>query len=207
MVKVLLTGFGPFLGFATNPSGEIAMRLNGKTIAGAEIVGKVLTVEHRESASEMHEYIVTEEPDIIIGTAIASQNGSISLENIALNRFLFTKDDEVIDETLFDGGKDVYLSTLPLSGIKSSLNASGIPAEYSFYGDTYISNEVFYETMRCAEKQKIKKAGFVHLPISHKQLIALKIHYAMKLVAPSMDDSTLENAVKIIIEEAVKLDD
>jgi len=41
---VLVTGFEPFLDVRVNPSGEVARRLDGRRIAGSEVVGRVLPV-------------------------------------------------------------------------------------------------------------------------------------------------------------------
>lgn len=41
---VLVTGFEPFLDVRVNPSGEVAKRLDGRRIAGSEVVGRVLPV-------------------------------------------------------------------------------------------------------------------------------------------------------------------
>ena len=159
-LNVLLTGFAPFGKYNTNPSGNIARALNGKTVGEAQVIGRVLPVEHRVSASQVHEYMMTEKPDVVIGTGIFASRGCISLENIALNWFYYQdkdKDDDV-NEPLFEDGKEAYFSTLPLPAIKDSLEGNGIPAEQSFNADTYVSNEVFYEIMRASEKFGIKKA-------------------------------------------------
>jgi pyroglutamyl-peptidase len=42
--QVLLTGFEPFLDVRLNPSGELARRLHGRSLAGARIHGAVLPV-------------------------------------------------------------------------------------------------------------------------------------------------------------------
>ena len=42
----LVTGFEPYAGHRINPSAEIARRLDGATIAGVRVVGRVLPVEY-----------------------------------------------------------------------------------------------------------------------------------------------------------------
>ncbi len=207
-LKVLLTGFAPFLNYKTNPSGKVATSLNGQTIGEAEIIGRVLPVEHKVAAAQLHEFVMTEKPDVIIGMGIFASRGCISLENLAINRYFFRdqdKEDETY-ETLHEDGKEAYFSTLPLPGIKEVLQGKGIPAEHSFTADTYVSNEVFYEIMRCAEKMEIKKAGFIHLPLSEGNVIDMDhVHYIRRLEIPSMKRSTMEKAMRLIIEESVML--
>jgi pyroglutamyl-peptidase len=208
-LKVLLTGFAPFMDYKTNPSGNVVRNLNGQTIGGAEVIGRVLPVEHKVAASQLHEFIVTEEPDVVIGTGIFASRGCISLENVAVNRYFFrdTEKEDELDEALHEDGKEAYFSTLPLPAIKDVLQANGIPAEHSFTADTYVSNEVFYEIMRCAEKMNKNKAGFIHLPLSQSNVLDMAhVHYMHRLGIPNMKESTMEKAVRLIIEESVKLD-
>jgi pyroglutamyl-peptidase len=205
--KVLLLGFGPFMGFTSNPSGDIAKTLNGKTIGDAVVSGKVLTVAHKESAMEAHEYIVGEKPDVIIVTALATSKGCIALEKLAINKYYFRAQDEETEEALYDDGKDAYFSTLPLEGIKHKLQDKSIPSEYSFSAHAHISNEVFYEAMRCAEKFGIPKAGLISLPLSHQQVAneMQNTYYRSILSTPSMAQETLNAAMELIIEASARL--
>jgi pyroglutamyl-peptidase len=206
-IKVLLTGFGPFLSYTTNPSGEIAKRLNGKIIGDAEIVGKVLQVEHEKSAVQIHEYIVMEKPDVIVELALGASKGCITLEKLAINTYFFRSSEGETEDRLYEDGPDSYFSTLPLAGIKWRLQEDKIPTDYSFTADTYVSNEVFYEIMRMSEKLGIRKAGMIHLPLSHEQVVDMSnLHYTTRIGIPSMDLETMERAVRLIVEESVKLD-
>ncbi len=202
--KVLLVGFGPFLSYTTNPSGDIARDLNGKKIGDAEITGRVLPVEHKVSAIQLHEYAVTQAPDIIIGIGTQAGKGCIALENIAINKYLYRDKTDEMNEPLYEDGKDSYMSTLPLDEIKHTLEANSIPAEYSFSADTWVSNEVFYEIMRCAEKMDIKKAGFIHMPLSHQQVVDMHAHHITRLGLPSMSPETMMDAAKLIITTSIR---
>ncbi len=51
---VLVTGFEPFGQWDSNPSGAIALALNGTTVDGARIVGVVLPVTFNTSYRRMH---------------------------------------------------------------------------------------------------------------------------------------------------------
>ncbi len=204
-LKVLLAGFGPFLSYTTNPAAYVAKALNGKKIGDADIMGRVLPVDHRVSAMQVHEYMVTEKPDIVIGLGLYATRGCISLENIATNNYYFQSKEEEWNERIYEDGKEAYFSTLPLNDIKNLLQIKGIPAEHSFSADTWVSNEVFYEIMRSAEKLNIQKAGFVHLPLTHQQVIDLKhIHNITRLGIPSMSDEMLVEAVRLTVEETLK---
>jgi pyroglutamyl-peptidase len=203
--KVLLFGFEPFLGYTYNPSGEIAKNLNDHTIEGAKIVGKVLPVKHKEASDLVAQAVKEEKPDVVIGLGLAASKGCIILERVAINRYYFRTKDEQTDEPLFESDREAHFTTLPIQEIKADLEKETIPAEYSFFGDTYVSNEVFYAIMRAAEKNKIKKAGFIHLPLTSAQVIGMShIHYSTRAGIPSMDEKTMEKAVRIAIAASVK---
>jgi pyroglutamyl-peptidase len=195
-MKILLVGFKEFLNHDYNPSGEMAKRFDKQKVSGARISGLVLPVEHKEAIKVLKEKINAEKPDAIIALGLAAGRGYIALERVAQNRYFYTDAKKESDEPLHKGGNPVYYSTLPLSRIREKLRSSGIPSEYSFFADTYLCNEVFYEAMAMAEKGKIRSSGFIHLPLTHMQIIKAK-----KFNAPSMDESTIEKAVRIAISE------
>ncbi len=193
---VLVTGFGPFLSYDYNPSGAIAKRLDGKRIAGKNVVGRVLKVGHIEVGKELEEHIREHKPSIVIALGLNAASGCISLERVAINRYYYKDADGEIDEPLRGNGPAAYFSTLPLAAIKKVLQGHGIPAEFSFSSDTYVSNETFYELMRLAYKHKIKRAGFVHVPLIPKQVVGIdKPHYTVRQRIPSMDEGMIEKAV------------
>jgi pyroglutamyl-peptidase len=205
--NMLLTGFGPFLNYTYNPSGEIAKKLDGKTIMNTTIVGKLLLVEHKEVRKVLENYVEEYKPAFVVALGLAGGRGCISLERIAINRYYFRNDKEEFDEPLYENGPSAYFSGLPLKEIKASLQNHGIPAEYSFFPDTFVSNEVFYEVMRLSDKIGIRKAGFVHLPLTTKQVVTMEhVHYATREKIPSMEESMLEKAVRIIIQTTLNAD-
>jgi pyroglutamyl-peptidase len=199
----LLTGFGPFLAYKTNPSGRLAEELNGTKIGAVDIVGKVIGVEHGTAYRQVAELIESQMPDIIVAVGLAAMRAVVSLERVALNRFYFaSKDVPVVDEPLDPQGKAAYFSTLPLEKIKAKLENIGIPAEHSFSADTYVSNEVFYSVMRHAEKLGIKKAGFIHLPLTPEMVVENKAHPMVRMGMPSMSYETMRKAITTAIAAA-----
>lgn len=203
---ILLFGFGPFLNYDYNPSASIVKKFDHKPVNGFKVVSKVLPVEHINSSKITERYIREIKPSIILGLGLASTRGSISIERVALNRFYFVSEDNVIDEPLSKDGESAYFSTIPGEPIKSKIEAFGIPAEYSFWPDTFVSNEVFYTIMKISHQLKIKCAGFVHLPLTHEQVIKKKnIHYNIKSNLPSLTEKEEFEAVRIILEVCTKI--
>ena len=58
--------------------------------------------------------------------------------------------------------------------------------------------------MAAAEKNKIKKAGFIHVPLTSAQVIEMNhVHYSTRAGIPSMEESTIEKAVRIAISASL----
>ncbi len=204
-MKVLVFGFAPFLRYARNVSGDIAKEFDKATVGKADVIGEVLDVEHKKSAEAARKRILAEKPDAVIGFGIAGTRGCVSLERVALNWYYYRSPKGEVDEALYSKGPGAYFSTLPLKEIKKDLEKRGIPADYSFWADTFVSNELFYEIMRTAEKSRIKQAGFIHLPATPDTVIDLKdVHYANKLNMPSLPHNLLGKAARTIIETVAR---
>lgn len=199
--NILLVGFEPFLNYDYNPSGEIAKRLDGKRVLGSKIIGKVLPVKHIGVREIIGRYIRQYKPNIVILLGVKEGAGCIVLERIAINRYYFRNKQEEADEPLSKNAPAAYFSKLPLAKIKRKLESHGIPTEYSFFPDTYLCNEVFYEIMRISEKSGISKAGILHLPLAPRQVVEMrKTRYSSREKIPSMDENTMEEAVKMVIQ-------
>lgn len=199
-MKVLLLGFGPFLGFQYNPSGKIAEALNGNNIGGFEIAGKVLSVEHVKTSEEIEAHIRNERPDAVLCVGLAASKGAITIERIAINRYCFNDNGNMVDEQISDGPA-AYFTTLPFERIKAGIESKGIPAEYSFWGDTYVSNEAFYTIMRLADELGIRQAGFIHVPMPMAQAVERKnMHMMARSSAPSMREEDEMAAIEAAIE-------
>lgn len=159
----------------------------------------MLPVKRVVSANALRTEINKHMPFAVIALGLSAVSGCIVLERIAINRFYFTQGKKV-DLPLRKAGPAAYLSTLPLPSIKRRLERLGIPVEYSFWSDTFVSNEVFYALMDIAKKKGIKYAGYIHLPQTHKQVIDNRsAHYMFKQRMPSLSYDEEEEAVRAAI--------
>ncbi len=205
-MKVLFTGFGPFLNYKTNPTEILVKEFDKVTINRAKIIGSVIQVKHKDSGRKIVSLIKRHKPDAIVGTGLYATKSMIMLERIALNRFYFRdKEGKEYDEPITSDGPLAYSSTLPLTSIKKRLERNGIPAEFSFSADTYVSNEVFYNLMKTANKSGIRIAGFIHLPLTHRMVTQMQsVHPITRSNLPSMDYRTIEKAIEIVLAETIK---
>lgn len=80
-MTVLLTGYEPFDDHDTTPSGAIARDLDGGTVAGHEVVGRVLPVEFDAVRDELAALLDDHDPAAVLGpTSARAVHASMSLD-------------------------------------------------------------------------------------------------------------------------------
>lgn len=197
MKKLLLTGFEPFLKFTVNPTMKIVEELNGQTIGGYEIVGRIMTVDFNSSGEQLLSHIEDIQPDAVISLGLAGGRYKITPERIAINFKDGNADNEgniPVDEPITQTGEPAYVSTLPIRAMVNKLQEKGFPAEISNTAGTYLCNNVMYEGLRYAKTQaRSIPAGFIHIPASHELAIQ---HGSI----PSWSHEDLKNSISTCIE-------
>lgn len=206
---VLLTGFEPFGGHELNPSGEIVRRFDGRTIAGAKILGRILPVVMDGLGRRIAELVAATRPRAVIGLGLAAGEPVIRLERQATNRAEFRIPDNAgikLDGQPIDpNGPPTRPTRLPIERIHAALVAKGIPARLSDSAGLYLCNVAMYEIL--AESSGDVAAGFVHLPHLRAE-VARRLAETPSPAEPakfaSMEYPTLRRAVEIIVEETVR---
>jgi pyroglutamyl-peptidase len=172
--RILITGFEPFGGHQTNPSGLLAQRLDGRDVAGYRVVGRLLPVEALALPAALAGAISEAEPDAIVGLGLAAGRTALALERTAVNLLDFEEPDNagtILRETpVRENGAAAYFTNLPLSRILAAWHAAGIPGYVSDSAGTYICNQFLYEVLALNERSI--PAGFVHLPCTPELAIA-----------------------------------
>ncbi len=166
MTTVLLTGFEPFAGDATNPSGD-AVRVVQERWAGAEdLVVEVLPVAFDAAATRLRQLLDEHRPDVVIATGLAGGRAHVTPERVAINladaRIPDNDGAQPVDRPVVDGGPVAYFATLPVKAIAAALDNEGIPAAVSHSAGTFVCNHVMYTVLDAAAPDV--RAGFVHLP-------------------------------------------
>lgn len=85
MKRVLLTGFEPFDEHKVNPSQEIAERLDGEVIAGAEVCSLVLPVVFGKDVQLALPAIDQINPALVLSLGLAAGTDSLDVEMFAIN--------------------------------------------------------------------------------------------------------------------------
>ena len=199
-MRVLLTGFEPFGGAATNPSGEVVQRLAASGHPGVELATAVLPVAFAESGERLRQAVDAHRPDVIIALGLAEGRTGITPERVAINlddaRIADNAGAQPTDELIEPQGPDGRFTTLPVKAIVDALQHAGLPASVSLSAGSYVCNHVFYVLQSLAAERPGLRSGFVHVPASPEFAAGRP-----ELFTLSLDE--LERGIRIVIDTVV----
>jgi pyroglutamyl-peptidase len=194
---ILLTGFEPFGGERSNPSWEVASRLDGRKFNGAAIKATRLPVSCRRASQVVIASITALAPAGVVGLGQAGGRPVLSLEKIAINladpRAARERDGGLRGTPVIQGGPDAYFTRLPLPSILRNLKRHDIPAGLSLSAGVYVCNSVMYAALHALRRRPGIPAGFIHLPYEAAQA-------AHHRAAASMSLATMIKGVEIALE-------
>ncbi|UZW62697.1 pyroglutamyl-peptidase I [Lysobacter enzymogenes] len=199
---VLLTGFAPFGGEASNPSWEAVQRLHGERIGGRLVVAHCLPVAYAGCLPQLRERLDALRPALVLCIGQAGGRAQLSIERIAINvddaRIPDNQGRQPIDEPVIAGGPAAYFSSLPIKALRAALHEAGIPAEISQSAGTYLCNHVFYGLLHELHLRGDARVrgGFIHIPYSPAQA-------ARHAGAPSLDGEHVVRALRVMVETAL----
>ena len=169
---VLLTGFAPFNGAATNESWEAVREAVPALVArGVDAEGVELPVEFGAASELLAEAVRSLRPRLVIAVGLAAGRTAITPERVAINirdaRIPDNAGASPVDEPVVPGGPVGHFSTLPIKAIVAALAADGVPAAVSQTAGTYVCNDVFYalQHLLATDPELAEvRGGFVHVP-------------------------------------------
>lgn len=187
-MKVLITGFEPFGGSATNSSWEVASAVSRVHISGVSIEARLLPVSFGRVGDVLKGVIAEVAPDILIMLGQSGQSESIRLERIAINMMDSSKPDNdgyvPDEEVIHPDGPSALFATLPLKPLRNALVAQGHKVKISNSAGLYVCNRTYYEALYHLSSQgRATRAVFVHLPkISDEWPFSRLQHTVMQLI-------------------------
>ncbi|WP_020664274.1 pyroglutamyl-peptidase I [Amycolatopsis benzoatilytica] len=165
-MTVLLTGFAPFDGAATNPSWQAASRAAAQR---RDTVAVELPCEFAAALPALRAAIGEHRPELVVCTGLAGGRDHVSPERVAINlidaRIPDNAGAQPIDVPVVSGGPSAYFTTLPVKAAVAAIQEAGVPAAVSYTAGTYVCNQVFYGLMHLiATEFPGLRGGFVHVP-------------------------------------------
>jgi pyroglutamyl-peptidase len=176
-VRVLLTGFEPFLRWDVNPSAEVVRTIGSDPPPGVRLATRILPVDFVAAGPLLREAIDGHDPELVLmlgqggGTAIRVERVALNLNDIpgARDNAGRTPEEEPIDPA----GPDAYFATIAVRALVKHLQARRIPAVESRTAGTFLCNHVLYAARRhCALTGRATRVGFLHLPLLPAQAAA-----------------------------------
>ncbi|MBX3273041.1 MAG: hypothetical protein KF729_22450 [Sandaracinaceae bacterium] len=162
-MRVLVTGFAPFLEHAVNPSDALARALDGRRAHGVILrAQRPLPVEHGRAARIALGAARRLGADAIVAFGLAAGTPRLRLERVGRNRATSPHPDgrgRVAIGPLVPGAPAVRAATLPLAPLAAALRAAGVEVEPSDDAGGYVCNDLYYRLLHAGAR-----ALFVHLP-------------------------------------------
>lgn len=199
---VLLTGFDPFGGDATNPSWRAVEGLHDRLVAGHRIESLQLPTAFARAPRLLRAAIRWHRPSLVLCVGQAGGRSALSFERVAINvidaRIADNDGAQPVDAPVVRGGPAAYFSTVPIKAMHVALRAADIPAEISQTAGTFVCNQVFYALMDTLAKMPTPRprGGFVHVPFLPEQVDTLP-------GTPSMPLETIVDGLRIAIATAL----
>lgn len=206
MTKVLVTGFGPYAMAPVNPAQLTAEALDGRTIAGASVVSRIVPGAYFEAVAATVAAVEQEHPDVLIMLGEFGGRAVITVERLAQNlndcaRYgvADTAGKVLSGEPTAVDGPVAYWATTPNRAMVSAMRRAGVPADLSDAAGTFVCNHLMYGMLHhIATKELPIRAGWIHLPFLPE--VAAREE---NLGAPSMSVQTSAAGVAAAIEAAV----
>lgn len=186
-MRLLLTGFEPFLGEKINPS-QLLVDEVARLSEFSWVETMILPVSFRTAPAILLKKMMSEKYDGVVMLGQASGRDKVSLERVALNWV----ESRAADETGFTPTtgpidprmKEAYFCSWPLGEIKEVLSSKEIPVEISFTAGGFVCNYLYFSI---ASQVRVPSL-FVHVPY-------LPVQTADKPNQPSMEFNTMKSAV------------
>jgi len=215
--KILLTGFEPYGGRASNPAYEAMKTLDGRIIHDRTVIGRGLPVTLADMRSRLQGLIDELQPSAVISLGLWPGEPIIRLERVGINiaDFEIADNQGVIlrDTPVSNGTSAGRWSTLPLRAIEMALLQEGIPVRISSTAGTFLCNACLFTLMDIlAARGSTIPAGFIHVPYMPEQVAtllsdlrsaaALELHQRADLA--SMELSRTVRAIEIAIRTTLQ---
>lgn len=167
-MKILVSGFKPFLGQKINPSQKLALDLQSQF---DDVEAIILPVEYKQSFLILEREIQNHEPDFVIMLGQAADRKNICFEKIGLNWVQSKHADEAgvkPEPQAIEKSQALALMTaFPVDKHYEILKQKNYPVEISFSAGAYVCNDLYFRILN--EFPKLK-AVFVHVPLVKEQV-------------------------------------
>ncbi|GAB5470216.1 MAG: pyroglutamyl-peptidase I [Rhodospirillales bacterium] len=202
MSRLLLTGFEPYGKSPINPAEQVAEALDGKEIAGAQVISRIVPNSFYRCIEVVVAAIEELQPEAVLMMGEYGGRSMLTLERLAQNLndgtrygILDNAGRTLQGEMTVPGGPAAYYTTVPLRAMITDMRAAGVPCDISDSGATFCCNHLFYGILHHVETEGLAiRVGWIHLPFLPE--VAARVE---NLGAPSMSCETASLGVATAI--------
>lgn len=167
-MKVLVTGFQPFLSESINPSQMLALDLEKKFTFVKSII---LPVQFGNSFQVLKKTVEIEKPDYLIMIGQATGRNKVSFEKIGLNWIQTDNADEFgnkpTPQHIDPSAPLAHMSKFPIDEIYQKLTQKKLPVEISFTAGAFVCNDLYFNVLNRLPEMK---SVFIHVPLIAEQI-------------------------------------
>jgi pyroglutamyl-peptidase len=147
-VELLITGFGPFLEVADNPSARVATAV-AALVPGAQ--AEVLPASYQRSTQQLDELLADRQPSALLLLGLSRHVDVLRVEAIARNADRSTSPDV---DAVVRGGRPVVAdaprqlaATADLTAVEAALVAADVPFTSSTDAGGYVCNHLYFHAL------------------------------------------------------------
>jgi pyroglutamyl-peptidase I len=189
---LIVTGFEPFGGAEENPSGNVALSLDGGMAGAWRLRGLLLPVSAPAAWQYLHQVIRSERADAVIALGLAADRAEVCVECVARNLADYSIPDncgrQPRGESIVPGAPENLPPLANPDAILTALLSSGLPARLSADAGHYVCNDLYFRLLHgaAAGEPALRSAVFIHLPEA-ATVAPDRIHDGILAVVRSLD--------------------
>jgi len=172
VLKVLLTGFGPFPGAPFNPTGplvSVLARRRHRRFAGVRLIGHIFPTSYAAVDRELPALIRQETPAAILMFGLANRTRHLRIETCARNARSRVLEDAggylPAEQAIERDGPALLPLRSPAARLLAAVRAAGVPAARSQDAGDYLCNYLCWRAARIAQTPRGPRlVAFIHVP-------------------------------------------
>lgn len=164
--SILISGFGPFARYNTNPTEELITYMNKNIETNNIIKGIVLPSEYNRSWKMLKKEIAEFAPDIVIVLGYLPESNAVVVETTARNfdRGFIDNAGKTRYGKIVPYGKETLPNEFPTENFIKAFSDNNIPARVSSDAGSHLCNNIFYRVLSYTQSDPEIKAVFFHVP-------------------------------------------
>ena len=169
---ILITGFGPFPGAPSNPTGPLVRALTrrrNRAFAGVRRVAHVFRTSYETVDRELPGLLARERPELLVMFGVATRSRHLRIETCASNRMSLAVPDAggfcPSAATIAAGAPAQLPLRAPAQRLAAAARAVGVPARVSRDAGAYLCNYLCWRASEaCTGADAPRLVTFVHVP-------------------------------------------